>query len=192
MPTKVTSININGCHRDIVVENDVTMMTEYANGATGTFITCTHDPIGTDRLEIDLDAGKIVVENSEKATVYRMTKDGKRVNEDYLNENVTMMELMMLTRSNGGSGLYETETFENTDGWGIQHGTVMENFALHVLTGSPLLAPGEDGIMGVNLANASQLSAWLGKTVELPVDPELYAAELNKRIAAEGKFPVRD
>lgn len=192
VPTKVTSININGCHRDIVVENDVTMMTEYANGATGTFITCTHDPIGTDRLEIDLDAGKIVVENSEKATVYRMTKDGKRVNEDYLNENVTMMELMMLTRSNGGGGLYETETFENTDGWGIQHGTVMENFALHVLTGSPLLAPGEDGIMGVNLANASQLSAWLGKTVELPVDPELYAAELNKRIAAEGKFPVRD
>ena len=68
----------------------------------------------------------------------------------------------------------------------------MENFALHVLTGSPLLAPGEDGIMGVNLANASQLSAWLGKTVELPVDPELYAAELNKLIAAEGKFPVRD
>ena len=133
-----------------------------------------------------------MVENSEKATVYRMTKDGKRVNEDYLNENVTMMELMMLTRSNGGGGLYETETFENTDGWGIQHGTVMENFALHVLTGSPLLAPGEDGIMGVNLANASQLSAWLGKTVELPVDPELYAAELNKRIAAEGKFPVRD
>ena len=192
VPTKVTSININGCHRDIVVEDDVTMMTEYANGATGTFITCTHDPIGTDRLEIDLDAGKIVVENSEKATVYRMTKDGKRVNEDYLNEHVTMMELMMLTRSNGGGGLYETETFENTDGWGIQHGTVMENFALHVLTGSPLLAPGEDGIMGVNLANASQLSAWLGKTVELPVDPELYAAELNKRIAAEGKFPVRD
>lgn len=42
IPTKVTSKNINGCHRSIDVENDVTMITEYANGATGCFITCTH------------------------------------------------------------------------------------------------------------------------------------------------------
>ena len=28
---------------------------------------CTHDAIGTDRLEIDLDGGKIVVEDSKKA-----------------------------------------------------------------------------------------------------------------------------
>ena len=68
----------------------------------------------------------------------------------------------------------------------------MENFALHILTGSPLLAPGSDGIMGVRLANASQLSAWTGCTVELPCDEEAYARELNKRIAAEGKFPIRD
>ncbi len=49
-------------------------MTEYANGATGSFITCTHDAIGTDRLEIDLDGGKIVVEDSKKAKIYRMKK----------------------------------------------------------------------------------------------------------------------
>ena len=192
VPTKVYSKNINGCHRNIDVENDVTMVVEFANGATGTFTTCTHDACGTDRLEIDLDGGKIVVEDSKKATVDRMAKHGKRVDEDYLNENVSMRELVMLTRSNGSGGLYETETFENTDGWGVQHGTVMENFALHVLTGSPLLAPGEDGIMGVRLANASQLSAWTGKTVPLPCDEAAYNAELNKLIAAEGKFPVRD
>ena len=57
---------------------------------------------------------------------------------------------------------------------------------------APLLAPGSDGINGVNLANAIQLSSWLGKEVDNPVDPELYAAELNKRIEAEGKFPTRD
>lgn len=192
VPCKVTSLNINGDHRDIVVENDVTIVTQYPNGATGSFITCTHDAIGTDRLEIDLDGGKIVVENSAKATVYRMMKDGKHVDEDYMNNTMSMMEVARLTSSNGGGGLYETETFENTDGWGIQHGTVMENFALHVLTGSPLLAPGSDGIMGVRLANASQLSSWTGRTVDLPCDEEEYAAELNKHIAAEGKFPVRE
>ena len=67
----------------------------------------------------------------------------------------------------------------------------MENFALHCLTGSPLLAPGSDGINGVNLANSSQLSAWTGREVSNPCDPEEYARELDKRIAEEGKFPVR-
>ena len=192
VPCRVTSLNLNGAHRDIAVENDVTMVTQYPNGATGSFITCTHDAIGTDRLEIDLDAGKIVVENSKTATVYRMVKDGRQVDEEYMNQHMSMMELAMLTSSNGGGGLYETEVFENSDGWGVQHGTVMENFALHILTGSPLLAPGSDGIMGVRLANASQLSAWTGCTVELPCDEEAYARELNKRIAAEGKYPIRD
>ena len=59
IPVKVFSKNINGCHRDIGVENDVTMLVEFANGATGTFTTCTHDAIGTDRLEIDLDGVRI-------------------------------------------------------------------------------------------------------------------------------------
>lgn len=187
VPTKVYSKNLNGCHRDIVVENDVTMVTQYANGATGSFVTCTHDACGTDRLEIDLDNGKIVVEDSKKATVYRLTKP-----ETELNATMSMMELARLTSGNSGGGLYTVETFENTDGWGYQHTTVMENFARHILEGTPLLAPGSDGINGVNLANASQLSSWLGREVENPVDPELYAAELNKRIAAEGKFPVRE
>ena len=191
-PVEVTSININGAHREIAVENDVTIVTKYANGATGSFITCTHDAIGTDRLEIDFDAGKIVVENSLKATVYRMAKDGQRVTEKYMNDNISMMELAMLTRSNGGGGLYEVEEFSNNDAWGVQHGTVMANFASHVLFGTDLLAPGADGIMGVRLANCSQLSAWTGKTVSYPCDEAEYNAKLNELIAAEGKFPVRD
>ena len=50
---------------------------------------------------------------------------------------------------------------------------------------------GTDGIRGVALANAMLLSSWLGQEVGLPVDEDLYLAELNKRIAAEGKFPTR-
>ena len=187
IPTKVTSKNINGSHRKIDVENDVTIVTEYANGATGSFITCTHDAIGTDRLEIDLDGGKIVVEDTKKAKIYRMKKT-----EPEMNETMSMMDVAKLTMGNAAGGLYDLEEFENQDGWGYQHTTVMENFACHIIEGTPLLAPGSDGINGVNLANASQLSAWTNRTVSNPVDPEEYAAELNKRIEAEGKFPVRE
>ncbi len=188
IPNKVYAKCIYGDHRDIIVENDVTIVTEYPGGATGSFVTCTHDPIGTDRLEIDLDGGKIVVEDSRTATVYRLKKK-----EDELNRTMSMMELVKLTQGNaaGADGLYTVETFENTDGWGVQHMTVMEDFACHILEGTPLLAPGADGINGVNLANATLLSSWLGKEVDLPVDEELYLEELNRKIAAEGKFPTR-
>lgn len=187
VPTTVYANCICGDHRDIDVENDVTVITEYANGATGSFVTCTHDPIGTDRFEIDLDGGKIVVDDSKKATVFRLAKS-----EDVMNETMTMMDVIKLTMGNSsGSSLFEVEEFENTDGWGFQHTTVMDNFACHIIDGTPLLAPGSDGINGVNLANAIQLSSWLGKKVDNPVDEELYLAELNKKIEAEGKFPTR-
>ena len=188
IPTKVYAKCLCGAHRDIDVENDVTIVTEYANGATGSFITCTHDAIGTDRLEIDFSAGKIVVEGSCKATISRMKKS-----EPEMNATMSMMDVARLTRSNGSNGneLVDIEVIEHTDGWGYQHTTVMDNFARHILEGTPLLAPGSEGINGVNLANATQLSSWLGQEVANPVDEDLYLAELNKKIAAEGKFPTR-
>ncbi|MBE5976531.1 MAG: Gfo/Idh/MocA family oxidoreductase [Paenibacillaceae bacterium] len=188
VPHKVIAKCLYGSHRDIIVENDVTIVTEYSNGATGSFITCTHDPIGTDRLEIDLDGGKIVVDDSKTATVYRLKKD-----ESEMNATMSMMDIHKLTSGNsaGAGDMILKETFENTDGWGVQHISVMENFALHILEGVPLLAPGSDGINGVNLANAALLSSWLGTEVENPVDEDLYLRELNKRIAAEGKFRTR-
>lgn len=188
IPDKVFAKCLYGSHRDIIVENDVTIVTGYPSGATGCFITCTHDPIGTDRLEIDLDCGKIVVEDSKKATVWRLKKS-----ETEMNETLSMMEVAKLTMSNssGSDQMYTVESFENTDGWGKQHMTVMEDFALHILEKTPLLAPGQEGINGVHLANAALLSSWLGKEVENPVPEDLYLNELNKRIAEEGKFPTR-
>lgn len=187
VPSRVYAKCLYGCHRNIAVENDVTVVTEYPNGATGSFVTCTHDPIGTDRLEIDFDKGKIVVEDSERARVYRLKKP-----EAEMNETMTMNDLAKLVHSSASNdGLYTMEELKNSDVYGQQHLRVLENFALHLLDGTPLLARGSEGINGVNLANAILLSSWLGKEVSLPVDEELYLAELNRRIAEEGKFPQR-
>ena len=184
MPDKIYAKIIYGAHRDIIVDNDVTVTAEYPNGATGVFITSTHDPVGTDRLEIDLSGGKIVVENSKKATVTRFKKT-----EDEMNKTMDMRQLSMLVMGGKGDQLYTTEEIENSDGWGVQHGQVLTNFAAKVLGEGELLAPGSDGINGVQLANAVLLSSWLGREVEVPVDEEVYIAELNRRIEEEGKFP---
>lgn len=185
MPKKVYSKIIYGAHRDIVVDNDVTSVFEFENGATGVLITCTHDIAGTDRLEIDLDKGKIVVEDSKKATILRFNKS-----ETEMNATMTMQDVKNLTKSNSadGNAMYKIEVLENTDGWGMQHLKVLENFAANILEGEKLIAPGADGINGVQLANAILLSAWLGKEVEIPVDEDLYIAQLNEQIKKEGKF----
>ena len=44
-----------GKWHDIEVEDDVTAYVEYANGATGTFVTTTGDTPGTNRFEIVCD-----------------------------------------------------------------------------------------------------------------------------------------
>lgn len=186
MPKTISAKVIYGAHRRIAVDNDVTAVAGYENGATAVFITCTHDVLGTDRLEIDLDGGKIVVEDSKKATVYRLRKP-----EPEMNATMDMMTVGRMVMGGKLDELFSTETIENSDGWGKQHLTVMENFAANILDGTPLIAPGAEGIHGVALANAILLSSWLGKEVELPIDEDLYLSELNKRIAEEGKFPTR-
>ena len=87
---------------------------------------------------------------------------------------------------------YSSEVIEFESKWGTQHTGVLENFAANILDGTPLIAPGSDGINGVRLANAIHLSSWTGKAVSLDFDEDEYLAELNKRIREECKFPVRN
>lgn len=177
-----------GYQRDIAVEDEVTALLDYGNGATGVFVTATHDIIGTDRLEILGDSGKIVVEDSKKVTVTRMKKSENELNKEMDFEGVKDLFMGKMDTSE----LWEVETFESEDQWGGQHAGVLENFAQNILKGEALLAPGSEGINGVRLANAIHLSDWLDKEVSLTdFDDDLYLAELNKRIAEEGKFDQR-
>ncbi|MBR0120713.1 MAG: Gfo/Idh/MocA family oxidoreductase, partial [Clostridia bacterium] len=64
MPETVTA-QLATRGRDISVENDVTAMCTFKNGASGVFITSTHDAPGTNRLEITGDLGKAVIEKGK-------------------------------------------------------------------------------------------------------------------------------
>lgn len=68
-----------------------------------------------------------------------------------------------------------------------QHATLMQNFVDSILDGAPLVAPGEDGLRSVELANAMLYSSILGQTVELPLDGAAYERTLEGLIA-QSKF----
>ena len=187
VPKSVYAKVAYGFQRDIAVEDEVTAVVDYGDGATGVFVTATHDLVGTDRFEILGDQGKIVVENSRVATVTRL-----RAPERELSAGMDMTDVAKLFSGQlDVDALYTREVLEFDSAWGAQHSGVLENFAANILDGTPLLAPGSDGINGVRLANAIHLSSWTGTEVSLDFDENDFLAELNKRIRNEGTFNER-
>ena len=167
-PQKVRAFCHFGKWHDIEVEDDVTAYLEYANGATGAFITSTADCPGDNRFEVLGTMGKLVC-------------DGKTLEYDRLETD----ERTFNATYRGGFGTPEWArvpveiTGENT-----QHAGILTNFARAIRGKEPLFVDGKEGIYGVELMNAMYLSTWLNETVSLPVDDDVYLAELNKRIAS--------
>ena len=174
MPERVHSFCHFGKWHDIEVEDDVTAYMEFANGATGVFITSTADAPGTNRLEILGDLGKLVAEGEgeggePKLTFYKLEENER--------------DFCRTTQKGFGSTPKKHLIEVETDGQNPQHAGILNNFANAILGLEPLFVDGTEGINGVQLMDAMLLSTWLGKTVELPIDDELYLSELKKRIA---------
>jgi predicted dehydrogenase len=187
VPKSVYAKVAYGFRRNIAVEDEVTAVVDYGDGATGVFVTATHDLVGTDRFEILGDQGKIVVEGSKIATVTRLVKPEREISDGMDSADVRKL----FTGQFNTEELYTQEVIEFDSVWGAQHSGVLQNFAANILDGTPLLASGSDGINGVRLANAIHLSSWTGQEVSLDFDEDDYLAELNKRISEEGTFAQR-
>ena len=167
MPVKVHSHIHYGKWHDIEVEDDVTTYVEYPNGATGVFITTTGDALGTNRFEIQLDKGKIVSDNGVLTVMeYEMAEsEFTKVNKiPFQSPQAHPVEI-------------------ETDGKSEQHVGVLNAWADAILRGGEMIAHGEEGINGLTLSNAMHLSSFLGKTIELPLDEDVYYEELMKRVA---------
>ena len=64
------------------------------------------------------------------------------------------------------------------------HALIMQNFAESLLNGTPLIAPGYEGINGLTISNAIHLSSWTGETVDVKNFPhERFYELLKEKIA---------
>lgn len=171
MPVRVRAFCHEAKWHNIEVEDDVTAYLEYANGATGVFVTTTGDAPGTNRLELTFEMGKIVCEHG------KLIFDKLAINE----------REHCMTEKEGFKKPDMTTMEIETDGKNEQHVGVLKAFTNHILEGGPLVARGEEGINGLTLSNAMHLSSWLDRTVELPFDEDLFLQELNKKRATSQK-----
>ena len=168
MPSKVHAFCHYGKWHEIEVEDDVTCYCEYPNGATGVFITTTADAPGTNRFEVTGTLGTLIFENN-KLYYKQLLKD----------ERIHCMEA-----DKGFEAPEALPTVEiELEGDNPQHLGILNNIANAILGLEPVYAPAKDGLAGVQLANAMHLSSWLGESVTLPINDELFYEELKKRIA---------
>ena len=167
MPVKVDTHMKFGLWHDIEVEDDVTAYVEYENGATGVFVTTTGDAHGSNRFEIQMDRAKLLVENDRL----------------YLEEFSVPEPEWSASNKEPFASMPAKKSIVETDGLNPQHTGVVNAWGGAILRGEPLVADGREGIRGLMLSNAMHLSGFLGREVTMPIDEDLFYAELKKRIA---------
>jgi len=183
MPRRVRAFAALGKCHNIEVEDEVTAYLEYPNGATGVFVASTGEAPGTNRLEIAGDRGKLVLEEGKITflrTAVPVSRFLKECPESFAKPEVERVEVPV-------------------EGKGGQHVEITQNFVDAILDGVPLIAPAEEGIHSVELANAMLYSHFTGQTVELPLDAAAYERLLQELIAnsrfekkAGGSAPAAD
>jgi predicted dehydrogenase len=168
LPSRVTAVAHIGKTHPIEVEDEVSAILEYETGCTAHFITTTGEAPGTDRLEIAGDRGKLVAEGGKLS--FKMNR--KTVRE--FRENSPL-------------------SFAVPEAWDVEIPVakpeteparlMTQNFVNAVLKDEPLIAPGIEGVKGLEIGNAMLLSGLKRKSVELPIDGdemEAFIAELTR------------
>lgn len=165
MPTRLRAFCRFGQWHDIEVEDEVTAYLEYPNGMSGVFICSTGEHLGTNRLEIVGNRGTLTVHNNRQIEFQELSEPLRNHRQNGGGFGTPDVQAVTLDVSD--------KLAENVDN--------VRDFVRAIQEGKPLTAPGEQGLNSIELANAMHLSTWLDRTVEVPVDPEQYARELETR-----------
>ena len=179
MPQSVYARCLEGAHRNITVENDVTVLAQYQDGSQGVFTTCSHDLLGTDRLEISFEKGKIILEGNRKATILRYTQPEGSFGSTY--DFRTFYGVL----TQNPQAIYTQEVLHTEMPFCGDYVRMFQNFAGYILRDEEPIASAQAGLMQVQLANAIQLSSWMGQEVPLPCDEDRYNRHLAQKILEE-------
>jgi predicted dehydrogenase len=167
MPSRITAIASLGKTHPIEVEDEVSAILEYPNGAIGHFITTTGEAPGTNHFEVCGDHGKIVAENG-KLSFHRLHGSQRELR--------TSGDMWAKFESS-------VEEIELAAPVGSEHRAMTQNFINAILHDEPLIAPGAEGVPSVELSNSMLLAGVTRTPVDLPLDAERYDQFLQEMIS---------
>jgi predicted dehydrogenase len=176
MPSRITAVAHTGRSHPIEVEDEVNAILDYDGGAgkqaTGHFITTTGEYPGTNRLEIAGSRAKIVAENSTLQLTHNTVdaQDYCRTTTESFGTPETTQKKLQFPPAPPHPG---------------EHRIIAQDFVDAVRYDRPnsqLIAPGTEGVLGLELGNAMLLAGLTGKSVDLPLDAGLYESFLGRLI----------
>ena len=164
-PKNITAIAKIGATHPIEVEDEVAALLEYDGSAIGQFITSTGEAPGSNRLEIATDRGLLIAEPG-RLTVRRTEQSVREL------------------RQTGPANVRVTPTVDKVHEFGPEprdaHKQITQNFIDAILKGDPLIAPGADGVHGLEIGNAILMAGLTRRSVSLPLDADAYEDFLTR------------
>lgn len=164
LPRRVTAIGSIGKTHPIEVEDEISAVLEYENGAIGHYIATTGEAPGSNRLEIAGDRGLLICEGGE----LRFRRTVRSVRE---------------VREQSPDAFPHVETWDvdiplPSDGSGTS--VILRNFIAAIRADEPLIAPAGEGVKALELGNALLLAGLTREAVDLPLDGAVYKAFLDE------------
>ena len=166
MPVKVSAHTIEGFHRPIFTENDISIHMSFSTGASAEFIASTHEFPGTNRLELSYDKGQIIVEDDSKIII-RLLEEKE---EDFAKRELGQSGRIPFVE-------YKEVIHEVPNG--EQQERLIRNFIAAIQGEEELICPFTEGQNSVKVINAAYLSAWKDQTISLDFDPKEYDEALS-------------
>ena len=178
MPSAVQAFCHEGKYHDIEVEDDVTAYFEWADGATGTFVSSTGDAPDVNRLELFMDEALIICENG-KLRIGELQQEMGKTEAEYRRTCTEFFKPIKGTWHEI-TPPEETSPYEKLlqgfadecEGTAPGKSSASGGFSGGVSGG--FAAPdGREGRKSLLISNAIYLSSWKKKMIELPkIDSE--------------------
>lgn len=178
MPAKVTANVSLGRFHHIEVEDDVSALLEFDNGATGTFVTSTGQSPGINRLEIVGNNGTIISDGHRGETI------------TFLRADQSVSDYLATSSERFGSVPATEITLKPGKAPHGEHETITRNFIATVAKGGSqddLIAPGTEMIHGLELGNAMLMAGLKQQPVNLPTDRDAFDS-LIEELKANSTF----
>ena len=172
MPDKVYADLQFGRYNDFSVDDAADIQFSYENGFHGTFISATGEAPGISRLEIWGSRGCLTIEDNQRL---------------YFDENEVSTEEFGLTNQEKFAAIPHARREISLEPIPNPYQQMLQNFASHLLHGTPLYADGDDGLREVQLANAIYVSGWEEQAVRLPVEESRFTEGLVQRQQQEAR-----
>ena len=173
LPERVTADLACGRWHAIEVEDEVAAILSHAGGPIGTFTASTGEMPGINRLEIACDRGLVTLDDS--GLRWARTPSARSIR-DHCPDPMPCIAGEMVLVAPAAPGF-------------DQHAALQADFAHAIRSGGEPLAPLADGLASLALANAILAAGVLGRSIRLPLDPDLLA-EAMRALAAAGKPTV--